>query len=55
MGFLARALAQLFIRKREEELGRPLQSSERNGVALVAALPFLLFAAFCFYMAYGRR
>ena len=55
MGFLFRALINLFIRHREKSLGRPLTSGERNTIVFVSVTPLILFAAFCFYMAYGRH
>jgi hypothetical protein len=45
-------LARRYIEKRERELGRPLTEGERNRVALLFASPLLLFALFCFYMAW---
>lgn len=55
MGFIVRALVNLFIGHREKTLGRALTGKERSVVLFVASVPFLLLAVFCFYMAYGRH
>lgn len=52
MRFLGVLLGRFLLARKEEELGRPLTDGERNRIALLAALPFLLFALFCFYMAH---
>ena len=45
-------LARRYIEKRERELGRRLTDGERNRLALLFATPLILFALFCFYMAW---
>jgi len=45
-------LAKRYIEKREREVGRPLTAGERNRLALLFASPLILFALFCFHMAW---
>lgn len=54
MRILGRLIGLWLLRRKEEELGRPLTDAERNRVALLVGLILLPIPLFCFYMAFSQ-